>query len=92
MKPAIALDLQPACYTIDQTAAICQVTRDKVVEWSHREGFPVLREANTVRIPVRALIEWLDQQAFLTNQQPAKFTRPARLPLRRTTSPGGSLA
>lgn len=78
-KPVLTVELPFVCLTIDQVAAANQVSRTKVVEWTHRAGFPVIREEGTIRIPVRALLDWLDKTAFDTNARPAERTPIAAL-------------
>lgn len=49
--------------TMPQVAALCQVSLDKVREWTLLPGFPVIRSAHQVRIHARLLEDWLADQA-----------------------------
>jgi excisionase family DNA binding protein len=54
--------------TPEQAADYCGISRSKLDEWTHRIGFPVIREASTVRIHAALLDEWLRAQAGAFNQ------------------------
>lgn len=55
------------CLTPEQAAQACQVSRDQIDIWTHRAGFPVIRDGRVVRIPLDQLREWLAAQAVGTN-------------------------
>jgi hypothetical protein len=79
--------------TMEQAAAACQVNLHVVEEWSHRAGFPVIRESRVVRIPLEQLQQWLAAEAIATNARPAATKELVRLPIRGgRRSPSGSSA
>jgi len=45
--------------TVDQTAALCQVSKAQVYRWIRQPGFPVIYSPHQVRIHARLLDEWL---------------------------------
>jgi excisionase family DNA binding protein len=53
--------------TPEQAAEVCQVSRAKLDEWTHRAGFPVIREGSIVRVPLELLKVWIAEQALATN-------------------------
>lgn len=71
--------------TPQQAAEACQVSRGKLDEWSHRTGFPVIREGGTVRIHAGLLDEWLKARALETNAplaaEPLELLKPPSIPL-----------
>ena len=58
---------EPLLITREQAADLCQVSPSKIDEWTHRVGFPVIREGQTVRIPRDAMKRWLEKTAAKTN-------------------------
>lgn len=50
--------------TAQQVAQMCQVSTDKVYEWSREPGFPVIAGAHQVRIHARLFLEWLEKRAL----------------------------
>ena len=48
--------------TMPQVAAICQVSLDRVRDWTYQPGFPVIRTAHMVRIHATLLEAWLADQ------------------------------
>lgn len=89
-KASIELPREPFCLTVDQLAAYCQIGRHKADEWTHRAGFPVIREEGTILIPLRALLDWLDEQGLGSNERPAAHAEIARLPIRKRPASGGA--
>lgn len=53
--------------TVDQAAALCQISRDKMYEWTREPGFPVIVGGGTrghqIRIHARLFDEWLERRA-----------------------------
>lgn len=49
--------------TAQQAAALCQVSVDKIYEWSYTKGFPVVAGAHQIRIHARLFEQWLEQRA-----------------------------
>lgn len=45
--------------TMQQAADLCQVSVDRVREWTFLPDFPVMRTAHMVRIHARLFDEWL---------------------------------
>jgi len=50
--------------TAQQAAALCQVSVDKIYEWTYQPGFPVVAGAHQVRIHARLFDEWLARRAM----------------------------
>jgi len=46
-----------------QAAALCQVSVDRIYEWTYLPGFPVIAGAHQLRIHARLFDEWLTQRA-----------------------------
>lgn len=55
--------------TTQQVAQMCQVSDDKVLEWSRQPGFPAIRGKHQVRIHARLFLEWLEKRARDENGQ-----------------------
>lgn len=53
----------PDVLTISQMAKFLQIGISKAYEMSHWAGFPAVRIGRQVRVPKRALLEWLEQQS-----------------------------
>lgn len=70
-----AIDVPVLCLTLEQAAEAAQVGRSTLDAWSHRAGFPVIRDGNVVRVPLDLFKLWLEEMA----QTPARV--PAVLPL-----------
>jgi hypothetical protein len=49
--------------TPHQAAALCQVSVDRIYEWTHEPGFPVIVSAHQLRIHARLFDEWLAGRA-----------------------------
>lgn len=74
------------CLTPEQAAAACQVSRDQIDVWTHRPGFPVIRDGRVVRIPLDQLRTWLASESLITNGPPVgpgELTRPSLMTNRR---------
>lgn len=52
----------PDVLTIPQMAEFLQIGITKAYEMSHWRGFPAIRIGRTIRVPKKALLEWLEQQ------------------------------
>lgn len=50
--------------TAQQAAALCQVSTDRIYEWSKEPGFPVILGPHQVRIHARLFVEWLEKRAL----------------------------
>ena len=50
--------------TAQQVAQMCQVSTDKVYEWSREPGFPAIVGQHQVRIHARLFLEWLEKRAL----------------------------
>lgn len=50
--------------TAQQAAQLCQVSTDRVYEWSREPGFPVITGPHQVRIHYRLFLEWLEKRAL----------------------------
>jgi len=50
--------------TPQQAAALCQVSLDKIYEWTYEPGFPVIAGAHQLRIHARLFDEWLAKRAM----------------------------
>lgn len=53
----------PLLLTLSQASELCQVGIDRMREWSHEPGFPVIRTSQQVRIHRELLNEWLKKRA-----------------------------
>lgn len=60
----------PLLLTREQAAAVAQVSEDRIDDWSHRPGFPVIRDGQLVRIHAAELDAWLRAEALKTNARP----------------------
>lgn len=49
--------------TPTQAAALCQVSLDRIYEWSREPGFPVIKEPHQLRIHARMFEDWLVKRA-----------------------------
>lgn len=63
------LPQEPLLLTLDQASDLCQVSRAKIDEWSHRTGFPVIREGGVVRVPLDLFKVWLEGWARGSNER-----------------------
>jgi excisionase family DNA binding protein len=61
-EPVPLLALTPT-----QVCEALQIGRDQFDEWSHRSGFPVIRDGKTILVPLESLKAWLVEQAASTN-------------------------
>lgn len=52
----------PTVMTIQQMAEFLQIGVTKAYEMSHWVGFPAVHIGRQVRVPKKALLEWLEQQ------------------------------
>lgn len=52
----------PDVLTIPQMAEFLQIGTTKAYEMSHWRGFPAIRIGRSIRVPKKALMEWLEQQ------------------------------
>ena len=50
--------------TPQQAAMLCQVSTDKIYEWSYLPGFPVVAGAHQLRIHARLFDAWLERRAM----------------------------
>lgn len=50
-------------YTVTQAAEAVGVSRPTLYRWMSIDGFPAVRIGGTVRIPVDAFREWLNERA-----------------------------
>lgn len=57
--------------TMRQVAALCQVSVNRVREWTLLPDFPVIRTPHMVRIHARLLDLWLEKQAQAGHQEEA---------------------
>lgn len=55
--------------TAQQAAAMCQVSVDKIYEWTYQAGFPVIAGPHQVRIHARLFDEWLAKRAAPRNRE-----------------------
>ena len=60
--------------TVDQAAALCQVSRDMVYQWTRQPGFPTVRGPHQVRIHARLFQEWLERRALEANSEPEEVS------------------
>ncbi len=51
----------PDVLTIPEVAKFLQIGITKAYEMSHWRGFPAIRIGRAIRIPKKALMEWLEQ-------------------------------
>lgn len=51
--------------TPQQAAYLCQVSIDRIYEWSHEPGFPVIVSSHQLRIHARLFDEWLVKKSEL---------------------------
>jgi len=49
--------------TAPQAAALCQVSVDRIYQWSYEPGFPVIAAPHQFRIHARLFDEWLARRA-----------------------------
>jgi len=49
--------------TPQQAAELCQVSVDRIYEWTYLPGFPVIAGAHQLRIHARLFDDWLIQRA-----------------------------
>jgi excisionase family DNA binding protein len=49
--------------TPQQAAMLCQVSVDRIYEWTRQPGFPVIKEPHQLRIHARLFDEWLERRA-----------------------------
>jgi len=49
--------------TPQQAAELCQVSVDRIYEWTYMPGFPVIAGPHQLRIHARLFEEWLIQRA-----------------------------
>lgn len=59
----VRLEMEPVLITVEQMMALCQIGQHKAFEWTHRKGFPVIREGQLVLIPLDGLKQWLAERA-----------------------------
>jgi len=52
----------PDVLTIPEMAKFLQIGITKAYEMSHWRGFPAIRIGRSIRVPKKALMEWLEQQ------------------------------
>lgn len=57
-------DLPILMLTMPQVAAMCQVSLDRVRDWTYMPGFPVIRSKHNVRIHAKLFEQWLEKQAL----------------------------
>jgi excisionase family DNA binding protein len=76
--------VEPLLLTPDQAAKLCRVSRSKLDEWTYRTGFPVIRDAGTVRIHAGLLDEWLRERAKQNRVESTAYETSAELPARAT--------
>jgi hypothetical protein len=50
--------------TMAQVAAMCQVSLDRVRDWTYLPGFPAIRTKHQVRIHAGLLDDWLRKRAL----------------------------
>lgn len=53
----------PAVHTVEQVRQVLGISRPKVYELVHSEGFPVIRIGRAIRVPREALMRWLETQS-----------------------------
>ena len=68
--PEQSVPMMPVLFTIQQAADMCQVGVDRIREWSHEPGFPVIRSSQMVRIHAKLLEKWLEEKAAAANPRP----------------------
>jgi len=61
-KNTIEPTVQPWLVTIPEAAAILGIGKSKVYDLIANEGLPKIKFGTAVRIPVKALEEWLSQR------------------------------
>ena len=49
--------------TVQQAAALCQVSTDQVYRWTYEPDFPVIASPHQLRIHARLLDRWLAKRA-----------------------------
>lgn len=74
--PVPLLALTPA-----QTCEALQIGRDTFDVWSHRPGFPVIRDGKTILVPLESLKTWLIEQASGTKEDESFARELAQLPI-----------
>lgn len=57
--------------TMPQVAALCQVSLDRVRDWSTLPGFPMIRSAHQVRIHAKLFEAWLQRKALEGGEESA---------------------
>lgn len=48
--------------TMSEVQGLLRVSKNTAYELAHRKGFPVVRFGRTIRVPRKALEEWLAKQ------------------------------
>ena len=56
------IDALPAVLTMRQVREILGLSRVKVYELTHRQGFPIVRFGRAIRVPREAFLRWLNEQ------------------------------
>jgi predicted DNA-binding transcriptional regulator AlpA len=49
--------------TVQQAAAVCQVSTDQIYRWTYEPDFPVIAQPHAFRIHARLLDQWLIKRA-----------------------------
>jgi len=52
----------PEVLTVEQARKLLQIGRNKMYEMTHWRGFPAVKIGRHIRIPKKALFEWLEMQ------------------------------
>ena len=65
MATATVVDLAglPAMLTMRQVQEVLGISRPKVYELAHTQGFPAIRIGRTIRVPRQSLVTWIEAQA-----------------------------
>jgi hypothetical protein len=60
--------------TPKQAAELCQVSLDRIYEWTYEPGFPVIVGPHQLRIHARLFDEWLAKRAMVGRQREDETT------------------
>ena len=59
-KPYVSIDELPAMMSVDDLQAFFCMGRRQAYELVHREGFPMLKIGQVIRIPKHLLLKWIE--------------------------------
>ena len=59
----MARTINPLTYSAIEAAAALGVSRGKIYELIHQEGFPTIRCGGCVRVSIKGLEDWVERKA-----------------------------